>query len=199
MAKAIQFRNKNNEKIYPCPYYPVGSIFQSTSNTNPSTYFGGTWTLISSTPDRKYVGSQLIYSGKSGSGLVGKTGLIGAYDYGTIEGVFTGVPLPTGYHREYRITFQGYTGNDTKITIYLNNIATNGIGTWSGDQFRIIGASGFFKQSDITLETTLGYSGKGTNLHYSVTGANTNWQFWNVQVHGYLASDENEYVWKRTK
>ena len=84
----------------------------------------------SNTPDRKYVGSQLIYSGKSGSGLVGKTGLIGAYDYGTIEGVFTGVPLPTGYHREYRITFQGYTGNDTKITIYLNNIATNGIGTW---------------------------------------------------------------------
>jgi len=177
--------------------HPIGSIYKSRSSTNPSTY-GGTWTLISNTPDRKYVGSQVIHAGASGSGNANKVGLIGSYDYGTIEGVFTGVPLPTGYHREYRITFQGYTGNDAQIKIHLNNIVTNGICTWSGNQFRIIGASAFFKQSDITLETTLGYSRNGTNLYYSVTGTSTNWQFWDVVVHGYLASDENEYVWKRT-
>ena len=46
MSKAIVFRNHQNEKIYPCPYMPIGSIYLSVNSTNPSTYFGGTWEQI---------------------------------------------------------------------------------------------------------------------------------------------------------
>ena len=46
MSKGIVFRNHKNEKIYPCAYYPVGSIFLSINNINPSTFFGGTWEQI---------------------------------------------------------------------------------------------------------------------------------------------------------
>ena len=46
MSKGIVFRNHNNEKIYPCPYYPIGSIFLAVSNINPASIFGGTWTQI---------------------------------------------------------------------------------------------------------------------------------------------------------
>lgn len=46
MSKGIVFRNHQNEKIYPCPYMPIGSIYISVNSTNPSTYFGGTWEQI---------------------------------------------------------------------------------------------------------------------------------------------------------
>lgn len=45
-SKGIRFKNKDNEYIYPCPFYPVGSVYISVNNTNPSTYFGGTWEQI---------------------------------------------------------------------------------------------------------------------------------------------------------
>lgn len=46
MGKAIQFRNRNNEKIYPCPYFPIGYIYLSATSIDPSTYFGGKWEQI---------------------------------------------------------------------------------------------------------------------------------------------------------
>ena len=46
MSRAIVFRNKNNEKVYPCSYYPIGSVYISFSSTDPSAYFGGSWERI---------------------------------------------------------------------------------------------------------------------------------------------------------
>ncbi len=65
MSKAIKFRNRNNESIYPCPFYPVGSVYISFSSTNPSTYFGGTWEQIK---DRLLIGAGNKYSSGSTGG-----------------------------------------------------------------------------------------------------------------------------------
>lgn len=43
--KSIKLK-KGTEYYYPYPYFPIGYIYLSTSNVNPSTYFGGTWERI---------------------------------------------------------------------------------------------------------------------------------------------------------
>lgn len=47
MAKAVQLKDKAGNKVYAAPYFPIGSIYLTVGNYNPSTYFGGKWEKIS--------------------------------------------------------------------------------------------------------------------------------------------------------
>lgn len=65
MSKAIQLKNRSGEKVYPCPYYPVGSIYLSVNSTNPGTIFGGAWEQIK---DRFLLACGSTYSNGSTGG-----------------------------------------------------------------------------------------------------------------------------------
>ena len=46
MYKGIYLKDKDNNKIFPLPYYQVGDLYLTTRSDNPSTIFGGTWELF---------------------------------------------------------------------------------------------------------------------------------------------------------
>ena len=163
-------RDHNNTNVTVCA--TGGKLFLGYQNTTGINFMNGKANMDSNgvltVPDLKIgssvfpsiigVGSQTIYPSLSGNGGVGKTAILGAYNYTLFDGAFSYISPPTGWHKEYRLTFQATTGGDNKITLYLNNIATDSVGTWSGSTFRTMGSSRLFKTSDITLTTTYGYS-----------------------------------------
>lgn len=127
MSKSIQLKNVDNEKMYPHPYYPVGSIYLSVVNTNPSKWFGGTWELISQ--GRTLVG---VDTNDADFNTVKKTGGSkylqrhlhnGIYYVGIESG--SAITLNSGT-KGYRIPYEGSwstsggagTGNQEIVTAY---------------------------------------------------------------------------------
>ena len=45
-SKAVKFKDREGNNIYPFSYYPIGSIIMTSANKNPSSSYGGTWQLV---------------------------------------------------------------------------------------------------------------------------------------------------------
>lgn len=138
--------------------------------------------------DKIYIGSQSIYDYYE-TNTQGETVVATAYDYRLIEGVFSGINIPSNYEKAYKITFQYTTANSNGVKVKLNNLVSNNCNTWSQDKFRSLGGTRLFKQSELTLEQCSGYSRNGLNLYISNSEAYTA-KLWNITVHGYLVNKD---------
>lgn len=65
MAKAVQLKDKNGNKCFAVPYFPIGSIYLTVGDYDPSKYFGGKWEKIS---------GGYLYSTSTGAGQTDYTG-----------------------------------------------------------------------------------------------------------------------------
>lgn len=92
MSQAIKFKNRNNEDIYPCPYFPVGSIYLAVTDVNPESIFGGKWEKIKD----KF----LLTSGNQYH--VGNTGGSSSHYHSTQNHTLTINEMPRHHHTYFR-------------------------------------------------------------------------------------------------
>ena len=144
----------------------------------------GVWSNNFPIDDVIYLGSQVLYDNYQMTAS-GKVAVLGSYNYDLIQGLFTGITIPSAYERAYRVTAQMNTYNNNQASIWLNNFQSNLINTWSNTSMRKIGSTRIFKESEIELETTYNYTKQGTNLYCSNSG-NYTANFYNITVHCYL-------------
>lgn len=144
----------------------------------------GVWSQDFPIDDVIYLGSQVLYDSYQMT-TAGKQAVLGSYNYDLIQGLFTGITIPTAYERAYRVSAQCNTYNNNQASIYLNNFQSNLVNTWSNNTMRKICSTRIFKESEIQLEQTYNYTKQGTNLYCSNSG-NYQANFWNITVHCYL-------------
>lgn len=115
MSKSIQLKDKNNNKYYPHPYYPVGSIYLSINNTNPTTWFGGTWSLIAQ--GRTLVG---VDTNDTDFNTVQKTGGNKNHKHTTGDHTLTVEEIPSHNHNIINFNNWGTSGTGSGYQYYNN-------------------------------------------------------------------------------
>lgn len=132
-----------------------------------------------------YVGSQVLYPEYSMS-TAGTFDILGAYEYTLIDGLFTGITIPDGYERAYRLTAQVTTSNNNQISVAINNITSSSGNTWSGNTYRKAISSRVFKESELTLEPTYNYTARdGLNLK-AINSSSYNGTVYNITIHAFI-------------
>lgn len=152
--------------------YPVGSIYTSVNNVNPSALFGGTWEQIKDT--------FLLSAGDSYT--AGNTGGEASHKLTMSEmpshtHTFTGTAASHTHHSKI------FTSNNENFTMAINGIRLDGVSwCYSGDT--TAGSTGG-DSCGITSSTSI--TPKGTN---SSTGSGT--------AHNNMPPYLTVYMWKRT-
>jgi hypothetical protein len=126
MSKAIQLKNRSGEKVYPCPYYPVGSIYLSVNNTNPGTIFGGTWEQIK---DRFLLACGSTYSNGSTGGS-------------------------TNHRHDFRVGFEQFYGLFIGDTLENQGAYSYSQGKYSKSYGRNSGTTGVVANNNISYTST---------------------------------------------
>ncbi|MCW6662782.1 DUF859 family phage minor structural protein [Aerococcaceae bacterium NML190073] len=156
--------------------YPVGSIYMSVKNTNPSTYFGGTWVAWGS--GRVPVG---INTADSNFSTVEKTG-------GASTITLTTSQMPAHTH-----SFTGSSATTSSAGAHTHNLNLQKT-TWSGSSSSRVVVDATSGYTELTNKAT---ASAGAHTH-TVTAKGTNANTGGGDSHSNLQPYIVCYMWKRT-
>lgn len=167
-SKAIKCKN-GSDTYYFVPYFPIGSIYMSVTNINPSTIFGGTWERIK---------GKFLIAADDNTYTLGATGGNSTHNHtnsGTGSTTLTVNQIPAHTH-----TLNGHTHT------YDKSNATSGSTTLTIDQIpahthtlaRGTAVDGYTyvtsREASKPYNTTTGSTGGGKGHTHSISTSSTN-------------------------
>lgn len=141
-------------------FYPVGSIYTSTKNTNPAATLGGTWTQIK---DRFLLCAGDSYSAGSTGGSATHTHTSTAHIHTTAGHTLTIAEIPSHKHAVNRMSWAASKPSGYGKSGYLWAYDTSDIYPVSESYFNNTGGGGSHSHGN-TGSTTPGNTGSSSNL-----------------------------------
>lgn len=184
--------------------YPVGRYLSTFGSEDPNTTYPNTvWVKQSEFVERTILSTKVLHwSTGSVTGTTTKQKVLGVYGLDMLTSMLNSksgmMTVPTGYHIEYKMQAELSTGGDIQVKLFLNNIETNFVQTWSSDTFRQTAATDFFRSTDIVQEMVVGYGQVGINFGWVANNANNVIRVYLPTLSAYLVSDTPTVRWKRT-
>ena len=191
MAKEGYLIDGDGVKYYPRPSYPIGAVAVTSTNTNPSIEYGGTWKLI----DKEFKNFSNTYSSTEVSKIA--TSENATVTQVVVQRVGHTIVLRVGFETKIEL-------NDNDINLFTLNLSELGVVDFRFGAYFItiptdnkdgiiIGSfelNGLVKSSDIVMKenTTVMSSGANASL------------FFERNVHSALMLDSacDKFYWKRT-
>ena len=170
--------------------YPVGSIYISTANTNPSTFLGGTW--------ENYADGRVLKGIKSGTaGTTGgsstvtlSTANLPAHTHtftpsGSVSSSFTGTAVNTGIQSaNHTHTFSGTTSENGNHTHPQDLVKMAG----AGSQYELINAFGTYPTAGLRYNNIMGSAGNHTHTYSGTTSTESTDHTHSVTAKGTVSS-----------
>lgn len=165
-------------------FYPVGSIYTSTKNTNPAATLGGTWTQIK---DRFLLCAGDSYSAGTTGGSATHTHTSAAHTHTTAGHTLTVNEIPSHSHYE-SFPVEGYTGWSRETGSGYNVCFSYDVNGYGNNKTLNIATVGSYA-------TQTGTSGGGASHSHGNTGSTTPG---NTGSSSNLPPYKVVYAWERT-
>lgn len=168
-SKAIKCKN-GSDTYYFVPYFPIGSIYMSVTNINPSTIFGGTWERIK---------GKFLIAADDNTYTLGATGGNSTHNHtnsGTGSTTLTVNQIPAHTHtlNGHTHTYNKSNATSGSTTLTIDQIPSHAHNIGRSGLYNSAGYGGFSQSTGNAEPFSTGSTGGGKGHTHSITLSSVN-------------------------